>query len=95
MSDKQTTIERTNLSDWFPHLTKLSDMELAFLLQVFAEACQAARLAGAALADDFLSRWLLILDALMRDKGYATVADLRKALAAKAMSKGKAKAEIN
>jgi hypothetical protein len=80
---EQPTVACTNLVEWFPHLTKLSDLELGFLLQSFAELIQAARKAGALLADDFLSRWLLILEALMRDKGYPTVNHLRAALAAK------------
>lgn len=88
MSDKPI-VERTNLVDWFPHLTELTDTELAFLLQSFAELCQAARKAGATLADDLLSRWLLILEALSRDRGYPTINDLRAALAARAMPTAK------
>jgi len=80
---EEPIVERCNLVDWFPHLTKLTDVELGFLLQGLAEMGLAARKAGARLADDFLSRWLLILEALSRDRGYPTIDDLRNALAAK------------
>jgi len=81
---EQPIVEQcTLIRDWFPHLPKLSDTELGFLLQGLAELGMAARKAGARLADDFLSRWLLILEALSRDRGYPTIDDLRNALAAK------------
>jgi hypothetical protein len=77
--------ELESLRRWFPHITELGDMDLAFLLQSFVELRLAARQAGALLVDDFLTRWLLILEGVMQAKGYATVGDLRKALAARVM----------
>jgi hypothetical protein len=80
-SENRTPITAQDLEHWFPHLQKMSDLELAFVLQGFGVIGLEARKQGLLYADDLLSRLLLVLEAVMHDRGYLTFKALGAAVA--------------
>ena len=72
-----------NLEFWFPHIQKINDAELVFLVQGLGTIGLEARKRALIYVDDFISRWLLVFEAIIHDRGYLNFKAMDAALAAK------------
>jgi len=73
-------ITASDLEHWFPHVQKMSNGELAFLAQGLGTIGVEARKRGLAFVDDFISRWLMVFEAVMHDRGYENFRALQAAM---------------
>jgi len=94
-SQDRPVITPTDLEHWFPHLQKMSDLELAFVLQGFGVMGGEAKKQGLPFATDLLSRLLLVLEAVMHDRGYLTFQALGTAVDRQRRKQPKPGAEVN
>jgi hypothetical protein len=82
-SENRTPITAQDLEHWFPHIQKMSDAELVFLVQGLGTIGLQARKGALTYVDDFISRWLLVFEAIIHDRGYVNFKAMDAALAAK------------